>query len=358
MNPRHAVPSFVLALAGALLVVPTAPASAAPAAAAPAAATPRVAAKPATKVRSRAVEFELGNSYDSTIPCLPLPDGKLHPVRGRLIGPKRVLDGHAGATTFNVLVHDSGTGGWFFNLKDNPAYDYATQLAKQGQTSLVFDRLGFGRSPLKNGNATCVDAQVFMLDQVVQHLYSGLYDFAGSDDFTPHAARVVLQGHGNGATIAQLAAAKYSDVAGLVLIAPSTTSTTELATQTLSAQSVACVTDKFAPFGATAADYRKLLFRTAPKAVQRAATSRRESTPCGEVAGLAAAVASTSTAKKLDVPVLVLRAGRDARNDGAVSVTSSKKITRRTVAGAGSALLLEKSAAATRRTVLKFLRTV
>lgn len=313
--------------------------------------------QPGSAVRSRGVVFELANSYDSTIPCLPPPDGKLHQVRGRLIGPTKVLDGHAGSTTINVLVHDSGTGAWFWNLKASPAHDYATQLAEKGQTSLVIDRLGFGSSPLKDGNATCFDAQVFMLHQVVQHLYSGIYDYRGSDDFTPHAGRIIVHGHGNGATLAQLEAAKYSDTSGLVLMAPSTTSPTRLATQTSSDQSVTCLGGAgFAPFGATAADYRKLLFRTAPRAVQRAAVSRRDSTPCGEVAGLAPAVASTRTAKKLDIAVLVLAAGRDARNDGAASVTSSEKITRHTVKGAGSALTLEKSAAGVRRTVLAWLR--
>lgn len=350
---------LALALAGALLVVPSMPASAAPAVAAASshpALAPTKAKAHRVKVRSRAVEFEVGNTYDSTIPCLPLPDGKDHVVRGRLVGPKQVLRGRAGARTFNVLVHDSGTTGRFFNLTERPAYDYATQLAKRGQTSLVIDRLGFGQSPLADGNATCVKAQVTMLHQVVQHLYSGIYRFRGSDDFTPHAARIVVHGQGNGATLAQLEAAKYSDTSGLVLLAPSTTSTTALAAETLRAQSVTCLGGAgFAPFGATTADYRGLLFATAPTAVQRAALAHRASTPCGEVAGLASAVASLGTARKLDVPVLVLAAGRDARSTGNVPVASSMSVTRRTVAGAGSALVLERSAPATRRTVLAWL---
>lgn len=337
----------------ATLVGPTAAPVAAREPAAPTAKAPR---PPGSAVGVRPVEFEVGNGSDTLLQCplLAQPDRL---VRGRLIGPKKVLNGHAGSTPFNVLVHDSGTGGWFFDLPGDPTYNYARQLARKGQTSLVLDRLGFGQSPLADGDDTCVDAQVSMLHQVVQHLYSGIYSFRGSDDFTPHASRIIVHGHGNGATLAQLEAAKYSDTSGLVLLAPSTTSTTDLAARTLSAQTVTCLGgDGFAPFGATAATYRKLLFRTAPAAVQRAAVARRESTPCGEVAGLAAAVASTLTATKLDVPVLVLRAGRDARNSGAVSVRSSMKITRHTVAGAGSALPLERSAPTTRRTVLAWLR--
>ncbi|CAN5660779.1 hypothetical protein BH11ACT8_BH11ACT8_12410 [soil metagenome] len=280
-------------------------------------------------------------------------------MRGRLVGPKKVLNGHAGPTTINVLVHDSGTGAWFWNLKQQPAYDYATQLAEHGQTSLVLDRLGYGRSPLRNGNKTCVDAEVFMLHQVVQHLYSGIYDFTDGRNFvgTPHAAKIVVQGHGFGATLAQLEAAKYSDTAGLVLMAPSTTGATRLAARTLRAQSQACLTGTgFAPFGRTSRDYRSLLFRTAVGPVQRTATGHRNSTPCGEVAGMAAAVLSARSSGKLDVPVLVLKAGGDARNgSGRVAVTSSRTVTRHTVRGAGSALPLEKSAGHTRQTVLRWL---
>lgn len=363
MNFRRLVLSLsALLLAGALLAAPdVATASAPPAdgAGSVPASTRATDQRPSAAPGSRAVRFEVSNSADATIPCLPVPDGKLHTLRGRLVAPQRVLDGSAGPTTINVLVHDSGTAGWFFNLTAKPGYDYAMQLAKQGQTSLVIDRLGFGNSPLKNGNTTCVQAQVNMLHTVVQHLYSGLYDFVGSNINPPHAGRIVVQGHGNGATIAQLEAAKYSDTAGLVLLAPTTTSPTRLAAQTLGAQSLACLGGRgFAPFGATSRDYRDLLFRTAPKAVQRAAVQRRASTPCGEVAGLASAVASASAGPSLDVPVLVLRGGADSRNDGRASVASSDPVVRHTFGGAGSALVLEKAAPAVRSTVLRWLRAL
>ena len=74
-----------------------------------------------------------------------------------------------------MLVHDLGTGGWFWNLRTHPAYDCATRLAERGETSLVLDRLGYGASRLADGNATCLGAQVDMLHQVVQHLVSGQY---------------------------------------------------------------------------------------------------------------------------------------------------------------------------------------
>ena len=314
------------------------------------------------KVASNRVNFDLVNTNDSSVLCVPLPDGKQYRVRGRLVGPRAVLNGREAVVTVNVLVHDAGTGGWFFNLRKSPTYDYATQLARRGQTSLVLDRLGYDSSGLRNGNATCLGAQVHMLHQVVQHLYGGRFDYLGarSSSTPPHASHVVLQGHGTGATIAQLEAARFDDVAGLVLMAPATTSPSQLALEMARGQARACSHETFAAYGATAADYRRLLFRTAPRGVRRAAIQRRNPTPCGDVASLPGALASTAFSDRdVDVPVLILRAGKDARRSGGgVSVTSSKKITRRTFAASGSALTLERSAPKMQRLAARWLRTL
>ncbi|MGA8847961.1 MAG: hypothetical protein WB471_15195 [Nocardioides sp.] len=331
-----------------------------PAAAAPASSASSTERLP--KVASSRVNFDLVNTNDSSVLCLPLPDGREYQVRGRMVGPRSVLDGSDAVVTVNVLVHDAGTGGWFFNLRKNPTYDYATQLARRGQTSLVLDRLGYDGSPLRNGNATCLGAQVHMLHQVVQHLRSGRFDYLGprSSSTPPHASHVVLQGHGTGATIAQLEAARFDDVAGLVLMAPATTSPSQLALEMARGQARACTNETFAAYGATAADYERLLFRTAPRPLRQAAIARRSPTPCGDVASLPGALASTAlNDRDVDVPVLMLRAGKDARRSGGgVSITSSQKITRRTFAKAGSALTLEKSAPKMQRIAARWLRTL
>ena len=106
------------------------------------------------RVASSRVAFDLANTNNSSVLCVPQPDGKAYPVRGRLVGPRAVFDGRVAVVTVNVLVHDAGTGAWFFNLRSNPTYDYATRLAERGQTSLVLDRLGYGRSPLADGDDT------------------------------------------------------------------------------------------------------------------------------------------------------------------------------------------------------------
>ncbi len=352
--PRRALALTVAPLLVSLLAA--VPATAPATAAAPAAPSSRTDGT----ISARGVVFDVGNISESAIPCAPRPDGRRHAIRGRLVGPTKVLDNRSRSMTINVLVHDSGTGAWFWNLKQKPAYDYAAQLARKGRTSLVIDRLGFGRSRLADGNGTCIDAQVFMLHKMVQDLYSGNYQYTGSAARRfnpPHAGQIVLQGHGTGATIAQLEVERYSDVSGLVLMAPQTTNATPLAYRTLRDQGSTCLTGSdYAAFGETAADYRRLLFRSAAPGIRRAAVSRRNATPCGEVAGIAQAVITARTGGRLDVPVLVLRAGADARNESTdPGVRSSGKVTQHVLPRTGSALVLERSAPRTRRLVVSWL---
>jgi hypothetical protein len=354
--------TLATALAGTILAVPTG----ASAAVAEAPGVVRSAPAPARaadgrRVLSREIAFRVFNTQGGLLPCHTGPDDREVTVRARLVGPARVVRGRGGATTFNLMVHDAGTGGWFWHLRDRPAYDHATQLAKQGQTSVVLDRLGYDRSPLRDGTGTCLNAQVGMVHQIVQHLYAGQYapTRGGRDAPRPHASHVVLHGHGTGATIARLESARYRDVQALVLVSPASTSATGTAMRALGDQTAACVTGAgFAPYGATAREYRGLLFASATPAVQGAATRLRNSTPCGDVASLVGTLLEAQ-ARPVDVPTLVLRGAADARSSGAaVSTTGKGRVVRRTFAGAGSALPLERQAPAVRRAVLRFVRSL
>lgn len=358
--PGRLFPALVTALVSGLVasVLAAPPATARPAAAA---------TSPAERgitVASRSVVFDLVNSSASLIRCQG--DNRSYAVRGRLVGPRKDVLGRGGPIRVNVLVHDVGTGGWFWNLRKHPAYDYATQLARKGETSLVLDRLGYDRSPLPDGRDTCLDAQANMLHQVVQHLYSGRYDFSSGSITTPAASHVVVHGHGVGGAIAQLEAARFDDTDGLVLMSWAGANLSELALQQAEQQTSRCARGAdYAAYGASAKAYKRLLFVTAPKAVQQTAVRRRNPTPCGDVATLASTLlAATLTAGQVEVPVLLLAGGKDARirnggtRDAASSFSSSAKVTTRTFAGAGSALPLEKSAPTTRTAVLRWLRSL
>ncbi|NHC22482.1 alpha/beta hydrolase [Nocardioides sp. IC4_145] len=345
---------------------PTSRAATAPTKTAPAKAA-TVKAPPVRKVVHRPIAFEVSNTNETSALCLA--DNRPYVLRGRLVGPRSTMSGSPGRLRVNVLVHDAGTGAWFWNLRQAPAFDYASQLARRGETSLVLDRLGYDRSPLANGHATCLGAQATMLHQVVQHLYSGNYRFidrANEDDQPPHATHVVVHGHGTGATVAQLEAAEFADVAGLVLMSAPTATPTGQALRAVTDQLGRCVGgDGYSAYGATPAEFRSLLFASAPAKVRRLATARRNPTPCGDVSSLLTAVGSAVLgAGSVDVPVLVLSGGRDARvrrldQAGAEKMfSSSARVWARTFAKAGSALPLEAGAAGVRETVLRFLAGV
>lgn len=344
---RSTVLGVLTALLGALVapVLPTGTASAAP-----------------PPVASRGVVFPLVNSNRTAAACLP--DDATYTVRGRLVGPPRAIAGRSGPLRVNVLVHDEGTGGWFWNLRSRPAYDYATQLARRGETSLVIDRLGYGASRLAEGRATCLGAQATMLHQVVQHLRSGVYDFADHRGSVPAAAHVVTHGHGLGAAIAQVEAGTFDDVDGLVLMSWTDRGATATARDVVSAQSRACLaglaSTSYAPVTGSAATFRQIFFASAPARVQQAAAARRSPVPCGDVASVTPTLlASNLAAGQVDAPVLLLYGSKDAlnragaRSSQASSYTST--VTTRTFAGAGSALPLERPAQV-RAAVLRWLR--
>lgn len=313
------------------------------------------------RVIRRDVVFSLVNTNRTSVPCPA--DGATYTVSGTLVGPRDEVLGRAGTTRINVMVHDAGTGGWFWDLGTAPRFDHAGRLADHGETSLVLDRLGFDASPLADGRSTCLGAQATMLHQVVQNVKAGIYSFVDRPGAAvPHGAEVVLHGHGIGAAVAQLEAAEFDDVEGLVVMGWSDAGASQAAVVEGARQNRACLDDDYAPYGASRADFRDLLFATAPRSVQRAALARRNATPCGDVASLLGTVGALNLGTgEIEAPVLVLQGGRDARTREpsaqaqADRFRSAESVSARTFQRAGSALPLEAQAPQVRRTVLAWL---
>ena len=314
----------------------------------------------ASDVVTRQVVFEVQNVNNTTVACSS--DGDAYRLRGRLVGPRSEVLG-PDADRINALVHDTSTGSWFWNLRRHPSYDYATQLARRGETSVVLDRLGYDRSPLDDGNATCLGAQADMLHQVVQHLRSGKYRFAGSDAKAPSARQVVVHGHSLGASIAQVEAATYDDVHGLVLMSWADSGPSQVALDAASRQSATCLQgEDYAPFASSGRAFRRGLFTTAPRGVQLAAARLRNPAPCGDVLSYTAnQVSSSLAAGEVEAPVLLLFGRQDAlTSDGAPqrqadAYSSAESVTLRVTRRAGNALPLEKSAPQTQRQVAAWL---
>lgn len=339
---RLTVLGVLSALAATLLATPTA---------APSAGTA------APRIDSRGVVFDVENTNATSILCVP--DNQSYQLRGRMVGPTKDLDGLGGAMRVNVLVHDIGTGAWFWNLQGNPTYDYATQLAEKGETTLVLDRLGYGASPLADGDATCLGAQADMLHQVVQHLTSGNYDYTDpADGSVPNAAHVVTHGHGVGAAIAQAEAAEFDDVAGLVLMSWTDSGATPLAARYAARQARDCLSADYAPFAATKKDFRDIMFASATAAVQRAAAQRQSEDPCGDVTSLPG-LGLAPGAAQVDAPVLLLYGAKDKLIRSSARETQKSayptEVTMKVFPGAGSSLPLEKQAGKVRAAVLRWL---
>lgn len=313
-------------------------------------------------VASRRVSFELTNSNSTSVACRA--DNQTYRVGARIVAPRAAFK-VSSLPRINVLVHDNATSGWFWNLRERPRYDYAGNLARSGEVSVVLDRLGYGGNRIPDGDDTCLGAQADMLHQIIQHLRSGRYDYRGrwASQATQAAQHVVVHGHAVGAAIAQVEAGTFDDVDALVLMSWADSGASQRAIDEASAQSNRCLAgDDYAFFGKTVRDFRTLLFRTAPRGVQRAAATRRAPTPCGDALSLTPMISGSSSAtQQIEVPVLLLFGARDVllRDDSAERQSEAygpdATVTTRVIAGAASALVLEKSAPATRAKVQRWL---
>ncbi|NYG55454.1 alpha/beta fold hydrolase [Nocardioides perillae] len=356
-----------LLLTAPVALVATPPASGGPApAAASAQPAARVALTPRRRVDldevvSRPVAFRVTNTNRTAMPCVA--DGETYVLRGRLLAQRRELQ--RPFEMFRVLlhVHDVTTGRWFWNLGRHPAVDHARQLARRGHVSVVLDRLGYDSSgsALLDGSGTCFGAQADMLHQVVQQLRTGR---CTARIPRKRAGHVVTVGHSVGAAIAQLEAATWRDVAGTVQMSWTNQGPTPAAVQEVGDQHQRCASGgdrvdertNYAFFGATAEDFRSLLFATASPAVQATASRLRNPDPCGDALSLASLVATNNAlAGELQAKLFLLYGGADALNAPEAraahraSFANAFEIDEAVVEGAGSALPLEASAATTRR---------
>ena len=112
----------------------------------------------------------------------------------------------------------SRPGSWFWHLRRHPAYDYAAALARRRDRRWC--STGSGTAPARCPTATrpASAPRPTCSTRWSSTCARGCYRFAGSRRATPAAHHVVLHGHAVGAAIAELEAATYDDVDGLVLM--------------------------------------------------------------------------------------------------------------------------------------------
>lgn len=95
-----------------------------------------------------------------------------------------------------------------------PDYDFATQLAERGHTSVIVDRLGYGASDKPPGNATCFGSEADVAHQMVQALRNGTCQ-TGSDE-PAKFSKVNIGGASVGGLISHIEAYTFSDVDAVI----------------------------------------------------------------------------------------------------------------------------------------------
>jgi pimeloyl-ACP methyl ester carboxylesterase len=116
-------------------------------------------------------------------------------------------------------VHLAIAGGTYGHLYNNwpynpDTYSYAQALMRAGYAVYTFDRIGTARSSHPAGSAVTIEADAYVLHQLVQRLRNGTIGQAsGAAAFQ----RVVLMGHSLGSIAALAEASTYRDVDGVVL---------------------------------------------------------------------------------------------------------------------------------------------
>jgi alpha-beta hydrolase superfamily lysophospholipase len=314
------------------------------------------------------VTFKVRNVNRSLVPCFA--DGSRVTLAGRIVGPRSLLTSPSSAAAVTLYLHEFSFGKWFWHFPV-PAYDYAAIEAQAGHVSVVIDRLGYGDSSHPNGYATCVGADADEAHQIVQQLRAGSYQLTGAKP--PAFRRVVLAGHSGGAFASEMEAYSFGGIDGLMILAHADQDPGALGTQEEAAQSLVCATGGqpsepggpggYAYFGQTASDWRRDYFVDAEPRIVDAAVPLRHRDPCGDVGTiLQGAVVNHLMDSRIHVPVLLLyglgdrlydqpRAGLDQRR----LYTGSPDVTLAFFAGAGHALLLQRSAPAVRARVSTWL---
>jgi pimeloyl-ACP methyl ester carboxylesterase len=309
-------------------------------------------------VRTLPVTFRVVNDNETEVSCLPnVADGKTYTVSGSLILP-------AGATPAGVTLYAHGLGfaSYFWDFTAVPGYDYAGAEAAAGHASVVIDRLGYGKSSIPPGDATCVGSQATILHEIVQDLRAGRYTATGSTT-PPSFSRVGLVGHSAGSQLAEVEAYTFKDIDALGVM--------EWADQFYSLgtytafglDAVQCVEGNvkqvgssstgYATFGTTDAQYDSLMFADVDPAVEAAANALRTNDPCGQIESILTATAiDILNVGSIKVPIAYVHAGDDGIFQAGLPWPSlqeslyrgTSKLTDISLPGEGHAVTLERSA--------------
>jgi pimeloyl-ACP methyl ester carboxylesterase len=298
----------------------------------------------ATDVTEVPVSFRVVNRNGSRVQCMA--DGQTYTVRGRLVGSRAAIDS-GGAVT--VYLHQIGLASDYWHFTAVPGYDYATELARAGHASLVYDQVGYGTSGKPDPATVCYGGEADIASQIAARLRKG--DYGG-----PAFTKVALASHSVMGLASQPEAYSFTDVDALIV--------TSWADQGFSQRfrDASRDTEAYCAQNGGHADlppdrFKEGYFADAEPAVVAAATALRAPIPCGEPQSAFQTIgADVASLHELTIPVLLVYGRKDALFDQpgagenqARLFAGTPDLTTEFVDGAGHALALERTAPAYRR---------
>lgn len=256
------------------------------------------------------VSFSVKNTNHTLVACQS--DGKDYTVRGHIVAPRSALENPTAATLY---LHAVTWGEYYFNFTGVPDYDFATQLAERGHTSVIVDRLGYGTSDKPPGNATCFGSEADVAHQMVQALRNGTYQ-TGSDE-PAQFSKVNIGGASVGGLISHIEAYTFSDVDAVINMSWGDFAATPFTIQELADVLSRCAQggDQGAPpnYAAFFKNSREKFYFNSASSDVRAAVPPLNPDPCGQLTSIPAAVAAdVALLGKIDVPVQVIFGDADA----------------------------------------------
>lgn len=320
------------------------------------------------------VSFTVRNTNGSKVSCSS--DGQTYVVRGHIVGPAASLQG-TGPTPAALYVHGLSYGEFFWRFEGSPAtpvsgYDYATEQASSGLTSVVIDRLGYGSSDKPPGQQVCLGSEADYLHQIIGQLRSGSYG-VGNSMPAPRFGPIALAGHSAGGYMVQAESYSFNDVDALLIFSfadqgqSPVATTTSAQTQSICAQggmppTGASEPEGYAYFGQTDQEFQQDHFFNANPRVVQAATQLRTRDPCGDTGSiLQAEAADYANLSQISVPVLLMEGANDAlfpppaQQQQKGLFTGSHDVTQITLPDTGHAIALGRTAPQFRATVADWL---
>lgn len=315
------------------------------------------------------VAFAVKNTNTSRVSCAS--DGAPYTVRGHLIAPAAQLAG-SGPQAVTLYLHGLGYGEFFWHFTGVPGYDFATELARAGNASLVIDRLGYGASGKPPGQQSCYGSQADVTHQLVGQLRAGSYQAGGAA--ARAFSRVVLASHSAEGFAAQNEAYTYRDVDGLMVFSFADSGSTPLTLSLFGRTQMICAAGGqpqagssgpggYAYVGQSDAEFQGANFYDTDPAVVSLVTGMRSRDPCGETASAVASGMSDSVNDgQITAPVLLAIGDHDvlfspsSLSTQKAQFTGSRDVTALTLPDTGQAVTLGRSAPAFRSVVIDWLR--